>query len=191
VAILDVPYAFNDAAKRGESNPSPAEFARVRQIGDERERMVKRVLHSSPGLTWSLLRWEDLEDSSVRNLRKELTWALRKPSELRFELLESASNWAGSAGVVSSAELLGFQIAELPLLLSIYYQRSLLVDLYPGELTPFFFDLEAGRWSHELPTATAITGGQRLSLIDFASAAPTASTQAVGVDFPLEELVSR
>lgn len=169
VAILDIPYAFNDAAKRGDSTPSDAEIEKAIRIGDEREQMVRRVLNGIDGLQFTVRRWRQLENASVRSLRDELSHAIATDRTIRDLLTSYSAQWATSANEQLNNSMVGFQICELPVLLDLYYREGLLNDLYPGEVVDFFFRLERGDFSGSLPSASQFSRGRRLSCLRFAS----------------------
>jgi hypothetical protein len=165
VAILDYPYAFNDAARLGSQSPSAVDFARCLSIGDEREKMVRRVLSKIDGLEFEIRRWNTLDTPEALNLRHELAIAMQSDIVLRAELIRHAGIWMSAAHSGSPADFLGFQLSEIPILIDIYYRQRYLTDLYPATLNDFFQKLERGVWAGSLPLATRYAAGNRLATL--------------------------
>lgn len=171
VAILDVPYAFNDAARRGAVQPSERDLAKAVHIGDERQKMVERVLSKIDGLAYEIRRWPELENANVRSLRDELATAVHSDSLIRDLLMSYAAHWAASANEQLTPAMTGFQVCELPVLFDLYYREGLLHDLYPGEIVDFFFRLERGDFASALPMASRLAHGHKLSCLRLAAGA--------------------
>ncbi len=161
IAIFDVPYAYNEAAHRDEEHPSRDEFAKCIDIGDERERMIRRALSAIANARYEIRRWPELDTSCAVELRDELSAAIHKDDALRDELIQNIRAWCGLHACAPD-HFLGFQLSEIPVLMDLYYRQGFLSDIYPGQLNDFFFKLERGEWSHALPVATQLASTRHL-----------------------------
>ena len=166
VAIFDMPYAYNEAAEEGIRKPSDEQVRCALRIGDERSRMVEKILNKgNNNINWSIQRWSSLDNVMVCKMREELRKALEESTELKEELLHFAIQWLKKNGRVNPEDFLEFQIQEIPVLTNIYYHHNFLVDIYPGDPFMFFFDLERGKWEKILPIATRLSFGKMLSFL--------------------------
>lgn len=166
VAIMDVPYAYNEAAELGKDKPDMQMIKKAITIGDERERMVKKVLKvNDKEKKWKILRWWSIEDENVLKIREEFRKAIVGNERLRENLIKYAIEWLHKKGRVDPENFLEFQIQEIPILINIYYNYGYLIDVYPGKPFEFYFSLEQGEWSNIMPLATKMTLGKELCFI--------------------------
>lgn len=166
VIIFDIPYAYNDAAERGEDQPSSQDIDKNVRIGDEREESIRKIAASLGTLdSIKIERWAQVQSHEVETYRLELRSAVETNGPLRNSLLINARRWLKKRGRVEAEEFIEFQIQELPVLIDVYYNKGFLVDIYPGYYFLFFFELERGEWNDELPQCSKAANGKHLCFI--------------------------
>lgn len=169
IVIVDTPYAFNEAAKRGGLVPSDRELATVRKLGDERFRMITKTLNSNliAGFPTRVRRWDDFEaDSDIQQLKVEMQAAFQRRSTFYEEILQYSSLWSRSLGGVDIEAFSNFLLEEFPVFIKLYYIDKLLVDIYPGPNFTFFQKLEDGVWELDLPLASRSATRKLLSFLN-------------------------
>lgn len=167
VAIFDEPYAYNDAAERGDSLPSPSDILKNRRIGDERARMIERIVKAKKCKKIEIWRWKSFEDLAlISDLRSEMVAGLEKNELLRASLLKNAIEWLSRFGRVGPEHFLNFQIQEIPVLTYLYYYCDYLIDIYPGKNFAIFAELQEGRWITDLPMASNLAKEKKLTFIN-------------------------
>lgn len=167
VVILDHPYAFNDAAEDGFAAPTEAQFVKNRHIGNERQRMVEKIVQMEGVTNVRLLRWESFADEPcIRQFRDEIENAVRTVPEFRRNIIQNAVVWLQEKGRANSEYFLKFQIQELPVLFYFYYVQMYLIDIYPGPNFSLFQEVQDGLWRGVLPGIYTVVGQNKLSFLD-------------------------
>jgi len=162
VLIVDTPYAFNSAAEHGRDTPVEAEIERMRKVGNERERMVRRILKGS---AIEITRWWWYADFPiVHELRKEIISALEK-RKIVFRVLDSyASKWFEKP--TQNPQFLNFLVQEIPVFAYLYWVEGFSIDIYPGRPLNIFVNIQEGSLKSELPTFTELASTKAVSFID-------------------------
>lgn len=168
VLIVDDPYAWNEAALRGDQNPTEADLEKSRRIGDERFRMVRGALSTKPaGLNVRLSRWQEYAQlEEVKTLRDELHSAAQLHTTIRDALSSYSQLWRGEVSSEDADLFYGFLIEEFPVFVHLYYREGYSVDIYPGPNFPFFKALERQEWLRELPLASELARDKQLSFLN-------------------------
>ncbi len=166
VTIVDIPYAYNDASLQQLSTPTAGMLEKNIKIGDEREAMVYRVFAQSDPEFLRIQRWPDFDSrQNVKSFRKELKSAFETSPLFRSEILGYVSEWGGINSQDAQELSASFIIEELAVFCWIYYVQEVSVDLYPGKMFPFFWDLETGYWKRDLPNLSSVANGKEMVFI--------------------------
>ena len=168
VLIVDEPYAWNEAASRGEQAPNQTDLDKSRRIGEERFRMVRgAVSNRSAGLNVRVSRWQDYAQlAEVKSLRDELQSAAQLHVTIREALSSYSQLWRGEVSSEDADLFYGFLIEEFPVFVYLYYKDGYSVDIYPGPNFPFFKALEKQQWVVELPLASELAKNKELSFLN-------------------------
>ena len=151
VVIVDKPYAYNDAAKIGESIPSIDMYKKSIHIGDERERMVYNVA-KNVGAKLEIYRWGQLEgEKNIRLFAAECELAFRTSNRFKATLVDYVKIWKGEREFADIELAAEFLLQEIPVFAWWYYVNNKNVDMYPGKMFPIFWEIEMGHWRQELP----------------------------------------
>jgi hypothetical protein len=166
ILLVDEPYAFNIAARRGRTSPSAEELACCRETGDQRAVMVRRALVDIPGLGYKILRWPSLSNSTVVGLfRHELESAVRSSTVFKSVLLSYVERWGRFGEHVKDA-FLSYLFEEIPVFSAFYFSWTSVLDVYPGEHFDLYIELPSGKWKKILPLMTKYSLGKHLVCID-------------------------
>jgi hypothetical protein len=166
VVIFDEPYAWNDAADRGLALPTEEDLAHIREIGDQRTRMVQRVMRRFGDSAVALKRCWDISNSSTyREIRDEFVKGIDQSRQLFDRMVDQSRNFLITKNEVDWRRYLGFQTVEIPMLIELYYVLGYHIDIYPGDSFPFFTELENGLWEKQLPLATQYAKHTSLTFI--------------------------
>lgn len=168
ILVVDLPYAYNDAARRGASQPSEEDIAKSLRTGEERLRMVRKVASAHRGRSpINVRRWSDVVDcETVRDLRAELKRAFDRRGNVFEKLIYYSNLWAHGSEGDARDNYTSFLIEEFPVFIKLYYEDRLLADLYPGPNFSFFSELEASAFADELSMATEVAAGKRLCFLN-------------------------
>jgi len=169
VVIVDTPYAYNAAAKRGNASPTEAELQMASKVGDERLRMVQRsfaglVSSAFPLRYW---RWWQLRDEpTIERLRQEMKYAYEANASFHSAIRQYSVLWSTGAEESEAENYSNFLLEEFPVFVALYYGNGLLTDLYPGPNFTFFRRLEEGEWKDELPESSLLASRRMLSFLN-------------------------
>ena len=166
ITIFDLPYAFNSSGNRNILKPSLSECKNVILLGNEKERMVIKILRNYPSDYFTLQRWSILSKTPIfRELKKEFYQAAKISSFYNY-LEKQANIWDSNITPSRLKYFIGFQLEELPMLIMIYYHLDYLIDIYPGKNFPLFKEIENGFWEKELPLSTNLSKNKYLTFIN-------------------------
>ena len=152
IVIFDFPYAYNDAAERESEIPTFSEFKRILDIGNQKERMIQKLLFTHSARSISLKRWSDF-----RNQKEFII--------MRNEFIQASQNIKFRQLLINQIKLINcfknqyfinFQIHEIPMLIYIYYILGYNIDIYPGENFEIFKLIENGNLVEILPFTSKI-----------------------------------
>lgn len=168
IVIVDLPYAYNDAARRGDSAPSSKEIEIARKTGDERASMIaKAVARQQPRKRVRTRRWDEVSaGQDVAELRGELDAAYHRRGLVYKKLVDYSHLWAQGAQASGPDNYTAFLLEEFPVFVKLYYVDGLSTDIYPGRNFDFFMHLEDGKLAEELPLSTKLAGGRPLSFLN-------------------------
>jgi hypothetical protein len=165
ISVVDSPYLLNERAKLGRKL-SEAEVSRIFQMASERYRQINRILRRRSSNSYiRLIKWEDLTSKTPARLKEEVLRAFGAKKRFYTAILEQTRQMKPRLTTIDSLERYAqFVLAELPILLYVYYATSDgVVDFYPGENFHFYEEVEQGTFEDELPETTAfIRQGQPL-----------------------------
>jgi hypothetical protein len=157
LCLVDGPYVERAKERSAEADLG-RQLAILHRQREEQERRLKR-LASSFGDRVLLFGWNQLERLVPRALFRELEAAYYSRGSVYKTLLDqikrSLPDTVPAEEVENSS---AFLLNEFPVLTYIYYKprEFPLIDVYPGPQAPFFWLLEKGCFSDELPQATEL-----------------------------------
>jgi tRNA-dependent cyclodipeptide synthase len=158
VTVVDTPYLHNVAAIYADPAERERKAASVFTLADERVRQVRKLLARHDPKKISLHSWNDLAAAVPQWLTDEIKTAFNRRGRFRAALTEQCRrmvNGYASAGDPDAFEL--FLLEETPVLLYAYYLfHDGIVDFYPGVIGDYFWEIEQGVFSDELPRTTEL-----------------------------------
>jgi hypothetical protein len=170
IVIFDEPYAYNDAAQRGDKVPTADDFGKARKAGDERAVMIQRIFRRVNVEGIRIIRWPEIRSNDiVVALVQELRLAVDEYPILRERLLDQAFEKLKGVGFLGAEYFINFQLEEIPVLVYLYYVEGYLMDIYPGENFQIFSELEAGIWSQVLPRMSSCVDSAKLTFVNIAA----------------------
>jgi hypothetical protein len=156
ISVVDQPYLLNEIARYGRPLLEK-EKARIFKISEERKRQVKRIIQKTSDVAIKLVSWEFLVQQTPVILQKEIAAAFSQKHhfyEAVMAYTQSVKSFYQSQDQLE--KYAQFVLAELPVLINVYYTpKTGVVDFYPGENFPFFIDIEQGAFKEEIPETTA------------------------------------
>lgn len=171
VMIVDSPYIHNIYAMNYDEKTKQAKIKKLKQISEENQRRVTRLLRKRSSHNIKPLSWTELERETPQWLVDEVTSAFNKKGEFYCDLIEQTQKILpqGTANGRNLENFSQFLIRETPVLCAQYYLRDdRVVDIYPGEHPHFLWKIEAGCYSDELPRISEIAQrGHGLIYVNF------------------------
>jgi len=155
ICSVDEPYVYNRMADLAVTDLPDTEVATIRQLSEERARMVRKALNGSRGNGVRFTSWQELSDGTPAWMKDEIraAWESRgmfaEDIRKHVRLLKKIDD---NAVIDRYAE---FFLCETPVLIASYYRPGRgLVDVYPGANADVFRNIELGCYESEMPQTT-------------------------------------
>lgn len=157
ISVVDTPYYHNLRAQYPHEDDKLIQRRQldIDTLSFEKQRMVQRIINRVQTHQVSLIPWRVLEYVTPRWIREELDMAFAQRGAFYRNIIEQVKR---IRDVSSNPEILEryaqFLLAEIPVILMLYYQGAGVVDMYPGANFFLYQMLESGELRAELPRST-------------------------------------
>lgn len=157
VCPVDDPYRYNAMAELGRDDLPEEEAAKIERLSTDISRMVQKAINGKRTVQVDIVKWRDLERSTPKEYRAELTAAFHGRTRIRDILYTHVSSIKPVGTERDFERFAEFFLCEVPVLMYAYYSNGPTLDIYPGPQPAFFWQIELGRFERELPKLTALT----------------------------------
>ena len=158
VTLVDDPYVLTAAALSSSAEAYRTNMEKLNIQRSEQLRRIDRIIDHS-GLDVEFLPWRDISEPTPHNLVSELEEAFyKKEGRVRTLVLRQVANALPQVkNIDEQMRLAEFFLSEAPVLLNYYYAISPgVIDIYPSPQAQFFWELDTGLLTDELPIASSL-----------------------------------
>jgi hypothetical protein len=158
VILVDAPYLAPILASERDGKLRRRKISNLQKAASDRRRFVETIL-ARREINIPIRDFAEVERDVAPDLRREVRHAFESDGQFREALLarsrEVIPATVPDALLPRYAE---FLVSEIPVLCHLYYAGGApgVVDVYPGENPPLFWDIERGHFAGALPQITAL-----------------------------------
>jgi len=157
VCPVDDPYRYNSMAELRRDDLPEEESAKIERLSTDIARMVQKAINGKRTTQVDIVKWRDLEANTPPCYRAELSQAFHDRTRIRDILYDHISAVKPVETEKDFERFAEFFLCEVPVLMHAYYCNGPTLDIYPGPQPKFFWQIELGLFSKELPELTALT----------------------------------